>query len=138
LEDFLDLDLKGTKIVVGDGPQRAQLEARYPDVRFVGVKTGEELAQYYSAADVFVFPSRTDTFGLVLLEALASGVPVAAYPVPGPLDVINGSGAGCLDEDLAAAVRGALAIPGSLCRAHAETFSWQSSVSQFLGNLRVF
>jgi glycosyltransferase involved in cell wall biosynthesis len=138
LEDFLDLDLKGTKIAVGDGPQRAQLEARYPDVRFVGVKTGEELAQYYSAADVFVFPSRTDTFGLVLLEALASGVPVAAYPVPGPLDVINGSGAGCLDEDLAAAVRGALAIPGSLCRAHAETFSWQSSVSQFLGNLRVF
>ena len=138
LEDFLELDLEGTKIVVGDGPQRAELEARYRDVRFVGVKTGEELAQYYSAADVFVFPSRTDTFGLVLLEALASGVPVAAYPVPGPLDVIDGSGAGCLDDDLAAAVRNALTIPGSLCRAHAETFSWQASVSQFLGNLHVF
>jgi glycosyltransferase involved in cell wall biosynthesis len=138
LEDFLDLDLEGTKIVVGDGPQRSKLEAKYRDVRFVGVKTGEELARFYSAADIFVFPSRTDTFGLVLLEALASGVPVAAYPVPGPLDVVDGSGAGCLDEDLATAVRKALTIPGSVCRAHAETFSWQSSVAQFLSNLHAF
>ncbi len=138
LEDFLALDIEGTKIVVGDGPQRPALEAKYPGVRFVGVKTGEELAQYYAAADVFVFPSRTDTFGLVLLEALASGVPVAAFPVPGPLDVIDGSGAGCLDDNLGVAVRTALTIPASVCQAHAQTFSWQSSVSQFLGNLRVF
>lgn len=138
IEDFLALPLDGTKVVVGDGPQRAELTARYPDVRFVGVRTGEDLACHYAAADVFVFPSRTDTFGLVLLEALASGVPVAAYPVPGPLDVVDGCGAGCLDEDLGAAVRDALAIPADVCRAHAERFSWQASVDQFLGNLDVF
>jgi glycosyltransferase involved in cell wall biosynthesis len=132
---FLDLDLPGTKVVVGDGPQRTMLQARYPDVRFVGAKTGEELARHYAAADVFVFPSRTDTFGLVLLEALASGVPVAAYPVEGPLDVIDGSGAGCLDQDLGMAVRSALTIPPEICRAHALTYSWEASAQQFIGNL---
>ncbi|WP_431855260.1 glycosyltransferase family 4 protein [Azospirillum sp.] len=138
LEEFLKLDLPGTKVVVGDGPARADLEARYPGVVWVGAKHGEELAQHYAAADVFVFPSRTDTFGLVLLEALASGVPVAAYPVPGPLDVVDGSGAGCLDEDLKRAVEGALAIPPERCRDHALTFSWRRSAEQFLGNLRAF
>ncbi|WP_207478057.1 glycosyltransferase family 4 protein [Arenibaculum pallidiluteum] len=138
LEDFLSLDLPGTKFVVGDGPQLAELRQRFPQVRFVGAKHGEELARHYAAADVFVFPSRTDTFGLVLLEALASGVPVAAYPVPGPLDVIDGSGVGVLDEDLGRAVRGALGIDPAACRDYALRFSWRASAQQFLDNLRPF
>ena len=138
IEDFLRLDLPGTKLIVGDGPQRGDLAARYPDARFVGVKTGEDLARHYAAADLFVFPSRTDTFGLVLLEALASGVPVAAYPVPGPLDVVDGSGAGCLDDDLRVAADRALSIPAETCRAHALRFSWDESVRQFVDNLHVF
>lgn len=138
LEEFLKLDLPGTKVVVGDGPARADLQQRYPGVHWAGAKHGEELAQYYAAADVFVFPSRTDTFGLVLLEALASGVPVAAYPVPGPLDVVNGSGAGCLDEDLGRAVKGALGIPAERCREYALNYSWRRSAEQFLSNLRPF
>jgi glycosyltransferase involved in cell wall biosynthesis len=101
------------------------------------MKIGEELANYYAAADVFVFPSRTDTFGLVLLEALASGVPVAAYPVPGPLDVIDGSDAGCLDDDLGRAVRQAISIPATVCQARAEAFSWDRSAEQFLSNLHI-
>ncbi len=135
VEDFLRLDLPGSKVLIGNGPMRAELQARYPQARFLGAKGGEELAAHYAAADVFVFPSRTDTFGLVLLEALASGVPVAAYPVPGPLDVIATSGAGCLDEDLAAATAAALAIPAEACRARAEAFSWDNSVRQFLASV---
>lgn len=135
VEDFLRLDLPGTKVVVGDGPQLAELRRRHPQVRFVGAKHGEDLARHYAAADVFVFPSRTDTFGLVLLEAMASGVPVAAYPVPGPLDVVGGSRAGCLDEDLGRAVRGALGIAREHCREHALRFSWRASAEQFLENL---
>lgn len=138
IEDFLRLDIEGTKVVVGDGPQLATLRTRYPEVRFLGTREGEELGSLYAAADVFVFPSRTDTFGLVLLEALASGVPVAAYPVPGPLDVLDGSGAGCLDDDLGAAVRAALCVSPAVCRAHAERFSWTASVDQFLANIHVF
>ncbi|WP_376958391.1 glycosyltransferase family 1 protein [Azospirillum sp. A26] len=138
LEDFLRLDLPGTKVVVGDGPAREELQRRYPSAHWVGAKHGEELARHYAAADVFVFPSRTDTFGLVLLEALASGVPVAAYPVPGPLDVVDGSGAGCLDEDLKRAVEGALAIPAQTCRDYALGYSWRRSAEQFLSNLRPF
>ena len=138
LEDFLRLDLPGTKVVVGDGPAREELQRKYPGVHWVGAKHGEELAKHYAAADVFVFPSRTDTFGLVLLEALASGVPVAAYPVPGPLDVVDGSGAGCLDVDLKRAVEGALAIPGERCRDYALGYSWRRSAEQFLSNLRPF
>lgn len=137
LEDFLRLELPGTKVVVGDGPQLGALRGRYPEVRFAGVKTGEDLARHYAAADVFVFPSRTDTFGLVLLEALASGVPVAAFPVPGPLDVVDGSGAGSLDEDLGRAVQTALTIPPDICREHAERFSWDASTRQFLDNLHI-
>ncbi|HZH27616.1 MAG TPA: glycosyltransferase family 1 protein [Azospirillaceae bacterium] len=136
IEDFLRLDLPGTKYVVGDGPQLAELKARYPQVRFVGARHGEDLARHYAAADVFVFPSRTDTFGLVLLEALASGVPVAAYPVCGPIDILGGSDVGVLDEDLAAAVTRALAIPPERCRAFALRHSWQASSAQFLDNLR--
>ncbi|PWC32616.1 glycosyltransferase family 1 protein [Azospirillum sp. TSO35-2] len=138
LEDFLRLDLPGTKVVVGDGPAREELQRKYPAVHWAGARHGEDLARHYAAADVFVFPSRTDTFGLVLLEALASGVPVAAYPVPGPLDVVNGSGAGCLDVDLKRAVEGALAIPGQTCRDHALSYSWRRSAEQFLSNLRPF
>jgi glycosyltransferase involved in cell wall biosynthesis len=137
IEAFLALRMPGTKVVVGDGPQRAALQARYPQVRFLGVKTGEDLARHFAAADVFVFPSRTDTFGLVLLEALACGVPVAAYPVPGPLDVLGGSDAGCLDEDLGRAVQRALAIPPQRCRSAAERFSWANSAAQFLRHLEI-
>jgi len=138
IEAFLKLDLPGTKMVVGDGPARAHLEAAYPDAKFVGNHTGEDLAKHFAAADVFVFPSRTDTFGLVLLEALASGLPVAAYPVPGPLDVIGSSDVGVLDEDLAAATIKALEIDPAKCRAYAETFSWDRSIDQFFGNLYPF
>ena len=110
LEAFLDLDLPGTKVVVGDGPARAALERKYPHAVFLGARQGEELAEAYAAADVFVFPSRTDTFGLVLLEALASGVPVAAFPVTGPRDVIGDAPVGALNEDLRAACLAALTI----------------------------
>lgn len=136
LEAFLSLDLRfGSRVVIGDGPQKAALHARYPKVYFLGARQGEDLARHYAAADVFVFPSRTDTFGLVMLEALASGVPVAAFPVPGPLDVIEGSGAGILSEDLAHAIERALAIPPARCRTHAMTYSWTSCTELFLRNL---
>jgi glycosyltransferase involved in cell wall biosynthesis len=135
IEAFLQLDLPGSKLVVGGGPQLAELKKRYPEAHFSGEKHGEELARYYAAADLFVFPSRTDTFGLVLLEALASGLPVAAYPVPGPLDVINGSGAGALDLDLSRAIEIARGIDPALCRTLALEYSWAASARQFLGNL---
>ena len=138
IPDFLALDLPGKKVVVGDGPQLDQLRKRHPEVIFAGARHGEDLANWYAASDVFVFPSRTDTFGLVLIEALASGVPVAAYPVPGPLDVIGDHPSGVLDEDLKSAATRALNIPKDICRAHAETFSWKASSKQFLGNLEPF
>jgi glycosyltransferase involved in cell wall biosynthesis len=135
LDAFLDLPLAGSKLVVGDGPALADLRARHPEVHFVGAKVGVELARHYVCGDVFVFPSRTDTFGLVLLEALASGLPVAAYPVAGPLDVIGQAPVGALDHDLGRAVARALASPRERCRAHAERFSWQRCARQFLANL---
>ena len=135
IEAFLALDLPGTKVVVGDGPQRAALERRHPATVFLGTRTGADLARHFAAADVFVFPSRTDTFGLVMLEALAAGVPVAAFPVPGPLDVVNGHAVGVLDEDLGRAARAAIDIPGDRCRTYAEAFSWGHCAEQFLGNL---
>ena len=112
----VNADIPGTKFVVGGGPMLAALVKRYPEVRFAGPREGEELAAYFAAADVFVFPSRTDTFGLVMLEALASGVPVAAYPVSGPLDVVGGTDVGVLDEDLGSAIRRALEIDPASCR----------------------
>ena len=135
IEAFLSLGLDGTKLVVGDGPRLAELKEKYPTVHFVGAKRGEELARYYAASDVFVFPSRTDTFGLVILEALASGIPVAAFPVAGPLDVIGDSGTGALDMDLAKACRTALQIQPERCVAYAQRFSWESCARQFLENL---
>ncbi len=135
VEAFLKLDLPGSKVVVGDGPSRRALQAAYPDAHFLGTKTGDALAVQYASADVFVFPSRTDTFGMVLIEALASGLPVAALPVPGPLDVIGTSGAGVLDMDLRAACLAALDIPREKARAHALTFTWANSARQFLDNI---
>lgn len=137
LEAFLSLDLPGSKVIVGDGPQRASLERRYPNAHFAGVMVGEELARAYASADVFVFPSRTDTFGNVLLEALASGLPVAAYPVMGPLDILGDSDAGILDEDLRAACLGAMAIDPAAARELALSFSWRRSALQFLDNIRL-
>jgi glycosyltransferase involved in cell wall biosynthesis len=132
---FLDLDLPGSKLVVGDGHLLPELKRRYPNVHFAGCQQGEALVQHYASADVFVLPSRTETFGLVMLEALACGVPVAALPVPGPMDVIGDSGAGVLDWDLRAAALAALNIRREICRSRAERFSWQTSVEQFLSNV---
>ncbi len=132
MEAFLGLDLPGTMVVVGDGPQRAQLERKYPKIVFTGAKFGDDLARHYAAADVFVFPSLTDTFGNVLLEALACGVPVAAFPVPGPLDVIGNSGAGVLDNDLRKASLEALKIPREQALAHAARYTWDECVRIFL------
>ena len=136
LPAFLSLDLPGSKVVVGSGPQLAALRAQFPQVHFLGRRANGELAGLYASADVFVFPSRTDTFGLVMLEALASGLPVAAYPVAGPLDVVGKSGAGVLDEDLRRAALAALTIPRERCRAYALNFTWKESATQFLDNLR--
>jgi glycosyltransferase involved in cell wall biosynthesis len=135
LDAFLSLDLPGTKVVVGDGPSRADLERRYPEAHFLGSLTGEDLARVYASADVFVFPSLTDTFGIVLIEALASGLPIAAFPVTGPLDVIGTSGCGVLDADLRKAALAALAIPKDRCRAYGETFTWHDSARQFFSNI---
>ena len=138
IEAFLELDLPGSKLVVGDGPARAGLAKRYPEAHFAGAKHGEELARHYCAGDVFVFPSRTDTFGLVMLEALACGLPVAAFPVPGPLDVVGGTNVGVLDEDLAQAAQQALALSKSDCRAFAERHSWKACADLFFRLLEPF
>ena len=132
---FLALDLPGTKVVIGDGPDRARLESLAPQARFLGTRTGADLAALYAACDVFVFPSLTDTFGIVLLEALACGLPVAAFPVPGPLDVIGTSGVGVLDHDLRAAALRALTIPRASCRDDALRRGWDESARQFYGNI---
>jgi glycosyltransferase involved in cell wall biosynthesis len=135
LPAFLDLDLPGSKLVVGDGHLLPEMKRRYPEVRFVGRQEGEALVRHYASADVFVLPSRTETFGLVMLEALACGLPVAALPVPGPLDVIGDSGAGALDWNLRAAAVAALAVPTEICRRHAMRFSWRTSIEQFLSHV---
>lgn len=135
IEAFLALDHPGTKIVVGDGPQRAALAERHPQVVFTGKLTGSALRDAYRSADVLVFPSRTDTFGNVMLEAMACGTPVAAYPVMGPVDVISGQRGGALDEDLNAAVRRALALPRSQALARAREFTWEAAADQFARQL---
>ena len=137
LAAFLDLDLPGSKLVVGDGPQRKSLERQYPAAHFAGARFGPALAAAYAGADVFVFPSRTDTFGLVVLEALACGVPVAAYPVTGPLDILTAAPApvGALHEDLRQAALAALAVDRAACRPYAETYSWTACAQLFLHNL---
>jgi glycosyltransferase involved in cell wall biosynthesis len=138
IETFLSIDLPGTKLIVGDGPQRAELEAKFPTAKFVGVKFGEELTSIYAASDVFVFPSKTDTFGLVNVEALACGIPVAAYDVQGPRDILADSKIGAVGDDLAEVCKRALgcATPEE-CRAHAMKFSWEAGTKQFLENLAV-
>jgi glycosyltransferase involved in cell wall biosynthesis len=135
LDAFLALDLPGTKVLIGDGPARTGLERKYPNAKFLGSRTGEDLTAHYAASDVFVFPSRTDTFGLVVLEALACGTPVAAYPVQGPRDVIGDAPIGALDEDLKAACLRALRIPRDAARAFALTRSWRACTEQFVANL---
>ncbi len=135
IEAFLDLDLPGTKYVVGDGPDLRSLRSRYPDVRFVGQKLGEELAAHVAAADVFVFPSLTDTFGLVMLEAMACGVPVAAFPVTGPLDVVRNGITGVLHPDLRAAVLGALEVDPADCVAYARQHTWLEWTRRFVSLL---
>ncbi len=135
IDAFVGLDLAGTKVVVGDGPQREELAAKYPGVVFLGAKFGEDLASTYRCADVFVFPSLTDTFGLVILEAWASGTPVAAFPAPGPVDIIPNTGAGVLAEDqtsgLKEACLRALTLDRGLVRARAEQYSWRACAEEF-------
>jgi len=135
IEAFLALDLPGSKVVVGEGPQRAALEQKYPEAKFLGEKTGADLTAHLAAADVFVFPSRTDTFGVVQLEALACGTPVAAFPVTGPLDVIADHPVGALDENLRGACLRALEMSRQACRNFALERSWENSARQFIGNL---
>ena len=126
LDAFLSMSIEGTKVLVGAGPSLGELKRKYPDAVFVGEKHGEELARHYAAADVFVFPSKTDTFGLVMIEALASGTPVAAYPVTGPVDVITSDKVGVLDADLRQAALGALSLSSGDCREFALGFSWEN------------
>jgi glycosyltransferase involved in cell wall biosynthesis len=135
LEAFLSLDLPGSKVVIGDGPQEAELRGRFPGVKFLGRLEGNVLAAHIAAADVFVFPSRTDTFGVVQLEALACGVPVAAYPVTGPKDVVGNHPVGVLHDDLRVACMDAIHIPRRACRAFALTRSWETSARQFIEHI---
>lgn len=134
VDDFLTLDVPGTKVIVGDGPERTALAAKYPQARFLGTLHGIELAAAYRSADAFVFPSRTDTFGLVMIEALACGTPVAAYPVPGPRDILTDA-VGAMDDDLGAAIERALGKSRFACAAHACDFSWGAATRQFLDAL---
>jgi glycosyltransferase involved in cell wall biosynthesis len=134
IEAFLRTTHPGTKVVVGDGPARTALKARFPQARFLGPMFGEELASAYAAADVFVFPSKTDTFGLVMIEALACGVPVAGYPVTGPIDVLTPE-TGAMDADLTKAIGEALTRDRDACAAYGRSFTWEASARQFLNAL---
>jgi glycosyltransferase involved in cell wall biosynthesis len=134
IEAFLHSNHPGSKVVVGDGPALARLKAQFPDAHFLGKQQGADLASCYAGADVFVFPSKTDTFGLVMIEALACGTPVAAYPVTGPLDILT-SQSGAMDEDLDRAIAVALTLDRASCAAHAATYSWEASATQFLSAL---
>jgi glycosyltransferase involved in cell wall biosynthesis len=136
IENFLAMDLQGEKWVAGEGPSRKELQKKYPEVRWFGWLSGEELARLYRSADVFVFPSRTDTFGLVMIEAMACGTPVAAYPVTGPIDVVGNSEGGVLREDLRVASLMALQLDRRKVANYGAKFSWDAATSQFLGALR--
>jgi glycosyltransferase involved in cell wall biosynthesis len=142
IDAFVALDLPGTKVVVGPGPQKDELAAAHPEVKFTGARSGAELAAHFAGADVFVFPSLTDTFGLVILEAMASGTPVAAYPAPGPIDIIPNSGAGVLaasaTEGLREACLDALKLDRRQVRAFAEKFSWRACAEDFVKNLQPY
>jgi glycosyltransferase involved in cell wall biosynthesis len=135
IDAFIDAKLPGSKVVVGDGPERGRLERAHPEIVFAGYRFGEELAAHYAAADLFVFPSRTDTFGIVMLEANACGLPVAAYPVTGPIDVVREGVNGVLDEDLAVAAARALQVPRESCLAHARSQSWRRVAEVLLAHL---
>ncbi len=135
VEAFLEIELPGTKWLIGDGPLREELEKKYPKARFLGAKPNDQLPGYYNCADVFVFPSRTDTFGLVLVEAMACGVPVAAFPVEGPIDVVASGKSGSLHEDLLRACFEALGLNRAEVRQHALGFSWEAATQQFLQHL---
>ncbi|MCE9561911.1 MAG: glycosyltransferase [Planctomycetes bacterium] len=136
IDDFLKLKTPGTKLVVGDGPARASLEKQYPDAVFLGYRKGQALGEVYASADLFVFPSKTDTFGVVVIEALASGLPVAAYPVTGPGDIITSEKFGALDNDLGKAVERALATSNpTACAAEGASYTWENCTRQFLANL---
>ena len=134
LEDFLKLSISGTKIVIGDGPMLDEYRRLYPNVVFLGKKIGKDLVDAYSSADVFVFPSRTDTFGLVMLESMACGTPVAAYPVTGPVDLVNNS-SGYLSDDLYLAIMNALMLDRKIVRQYAEKFGWKEFAEKFLSNI---
>ena len=136
IDAFLSLDIPGSKVVIGDGPDLEMLKARYPDVLFTGAKFGKELASWVAAADVFVFPSKTDTFGLVILEAMACGVPVAAYPVTGPKDVITNGVTGYLDNDLKTAITHALTLSPQSCIEFAKQRSWETCTTIFAHLMR--
>ncbi|PZQ46951.1 MAG: glycosyltransferase family 1 protein [Micavibrio aeruginosavorus] len=134
LESFLGMDWQGSKVIVGDGPDMDMLSKKYPAVIFAGVKRGKELADHYRSADLFVFPSKTDTFGMVLVEAMACGLPIAAYPVTGPIDIVTDDFLGALDDDLSIAAKAAL-LRGTASRraAHARAhYSWRKAAQQFL------
>jgi glycosyltransferase involved in cell wall biosynthesis len=137
IDKFLDAPVKGSKVVVGEGPARAHLQQRYPQAHFLGPLHGADLAAAYASADIFVFPSRTDTFGLVMIEALAMGTPIAAYPVQGPLEIIGGADCriGAMNEDLAAAIAFALTANPADCVAHARRYSWDACTDQFVAGL---
>jgi glycosyltransferase involved in cell wall biosynthesis len=135
VQDFCRVPVPGTKLVIGGGPQLAALQAAHPEVNFLGFRYGEELATLLAGADCFVFPSRTDTFGLVMLEAMASGLPVAAYPVTGPIDVVRHGVTGYLHDDLAVAIDGALRVDRAACRLQALEYRWEHATREFCGNL---
>ena len=135
IEGFLELDLPGSKVIIGDGPQEEQLKRKYKDAHFLGAKFGDDLARHFADADVFVFPSKTDTFGLVIIEAMATGTPVAAFPVTGPIDIIPGSGAGLVDEDLRKACMGCLELDREQAVRHAQKYSWSTVTEIFFNYL---
>lgn len=137
IDAFIEAPLPGAKVVVGDGPERERLARQHPEIAFAGYRFGDELAAHYAAADVFVFPSRTDTFGIVMLEANACGLPVAAYPVTGPIDVVHEGVNGALDEDLASAAARARRIPRESCLAHARSQSWRRVAETLVSHLAV-